>query len=299
MVENKKKSRAGQLLLHIYFLLCCLFFIIPLVLVITSSFTDEAQIRLHGYSLFPRVWSLEAYSSIFKAPQRILDAYAVTAFTAVVGTFFSTLVMALIAYPLSRRDFAYRNGITVFVFITMLFSGGLIPSYIVNTQLLGLGNSLWIYLLPSLANAWHIIIIRTFFQSIPVSLIESAKMDGAKELRLLFSVILPLSTPVLATISLLCLLAKWNEWMVTLIYITDNRLYTLQFMLNRILLEAEFVKNFILSVPGASKMIDAKKVPTLSMRYAMTLLAAGPMLVIFPFFQKYFTKGLTIGAVKG
>ena len=299
MVENKAKSRIQQIIINIYFIFCSLFFVIPLLLVITSSFTNDANIRLYGYSLFPKAWSPEAYKSVFKVPQRIFDAYAVTAFTSIVGSFFSTLVMALVAYPLSRRDFAYRRSITVFIFITMLFSGGLIPSYIVNTQYLHLGNTIWIYLLPSLASAWYIIIMRTFFQSIHISLIESAKIDGAKELKILFQIVLPLSKPVLATIALFCLLAKWNEWMVTLIYITDQKLYTLQFMLNRILKEAEFVKQFMMTVPGANQMLDPKTLPTLSMRYAMTILAAGPMLVIFPFFQKYFTKGMTIGAVKG
>ncbi|MCL2704248.1 MAG: carbohydrate ABC transporter permease [Defluviitaleaceae bacterium] len=297
MVENKKQARVEQILLNGYFFICCLFFVIPMLLVITSSFTNDNEIRLYGYSLLPREWSLESYRAIFRIPQRMFDAYIITAFTSIVGTIMSVTVMALVAYPLSRRDFAYRKAITFFIFFTLLFSGGLIPSYIMNTQILKLDDTIWIYLLLHLANAWHIIIIRTFFQQLPYELIESAKMDGAKELRIFFAIIVPLSKPVLATIALFVLLGRWNEWMITLVYIRSERLYTLQFILQRLLLQAEFARSYMLNVPGI--MIDSRALPTLSMRYAMTVIAAGPMLLVFPFFQKYFTRGLTIGAIKG
>jgi len=299
MVENRRKATTEQAVVNVYFIICCLFFVIPLLLVIASSFTNDSDIRQYGYSLFPKEWSMSAYDALFKVPQRILNAYMITAFTAFVGSFLSTLTMGLVAYPLSRRDFAYRGVITVFIFITMLFSGGLIPSYIVNTQYLKLNDTIWIYLLAPLCSAWFIIIMRTFFQQIPVELVESAKIDGAGEFRIFFTIIVPLSKPVIATISLFCLLNRWNEWMITLIYILDDRLFTLQYLLQRLLMQAEFIKNFVVNFPGSSHLIDSRSLPTLSMRYAMTVLAAGPMLVVFPFFQKYFTKGLTIGAVKG
>jgi putative aldouronate transport system permease protein len=178
----------------------------------------------------------------------------------------------------------------------MLFSGGLIPSFIVNTQLLGLDDTMWIYLLLPLASAWFIIILRTFFQQLPFEMIEAAKIDGAGEMRILMSIILPLSKPVLATIALFSLLNRWNEWMITLIYIRNEDLFTLQFILQRILMQAEFARE-MLNLPGM--MFDVRTLPTLSMRYAMTVVAAGPMLIVFPFFQKYFAKGLTIGSVKG
>ena len=268
-----------------------------MILVITSSFTNDNEIRLHGYSLFPREWTFESYEYIFRLPQRMLRAYGVTSINAVVGAIMSVLVMGLVAYPLSRRDFAYRKVITFYIFFTMLFSGGLIPSFIMNTRVLRLDDTMWIYLLLPLANAFYIIIMRTFFQQLPVELIESAKMDGAGELRIFFTIILPLSKPVIATIGLFCLLDRWNEWMITLIYIRSENLFTLQFILQRLLLQAEFARNFMLNLPGS--MVDLRALPTLSMRYAMTVIAAGPMLLVFPFFQKYFTKGLIIGAVKG
>ncbi|MCL2362415.1 MAG: carbohydrate ABC transporter permease [Defluviitaleaceae bacterium] len=299
MVENKKKVVLEQILVNGYFILCCVLFVIPMLLVITSSFMQDNEIRMQGYRLFPSVWSTEAYSYLFRLPQRIINAYRITTFTSVVGTIMSVLTMGLVAYPLSRRDFAYRNAITWFIFLTMLFSGGLIPSFIINTQILGLRDSIWAYLLIPLASAFLIIVMRTFFQQLPSELVESAKIDGAGELRIFFTIIIPLSKPVIATVSLFVLLGRWNEWMLTLLYITNEDLFTLQFLLQRILGEAEFVRNFLANFPGATHMIDTRSIPSLSMRYAMTVLAAGPMLVIFPFFQKYFAAGLTIGAVKG
>ena len=206
--------------------------------------------------------------------------------------------MALVAYPLSRQNFKLRQPITFFIFFTMLFGGGLIPTYILNTQYLHLGNTIWIYILPGLASAWYIIIIRTFFSQLPQSLVESAKVDGAKELRIFFQIVLPLSKPVLATVLLMTLLAKWNDWYTSLIYIRDSKLYSLQYMLQKMLREAEFVKGLSNSQMGLNIQLDTE-VPTESVRFAMVIVAAGPMLVVFPFFQKYFTRGLTVGAVKG
>jgi len=299
MVENKKKLALEQILVNGYFIICSLLFLVPLILMVTSSFMDDNEIRMHGYRLIPNTWSLEAYRYLFRIPQRIINAYGVTIFTSTVGTVMSVITMGLVAYPLSRKDFAYRTPITWFIFLTMLFSGGLIPSFIINTQVLGLMDSVWAYLLINLASPFFIIIMRTFFQQLPPDLVESAKIDGAGELRIFFTIIVPLSKPVFATIALFVLLERWNEWIITLLYIRNENLFTLQFLLQRILGEAEFVRNFLANFPGVAHMIDTSAIPTLSMRYAMTVLAAGPMLVVFPFFQKYFTKGLTIGAVKG
>ena len=181
----------------------------------------------------------------------------------------------------------------------MLFSGGLIPTYILNTQVLNLGDSIWVYILPTLASGFHIIVFRTFFQTLPASLIESAKIDGAGELRIFFKIILPLSKPVFATVSLLILLIKWNDWNTSLIYIRNKDLFTLQFLLQRILREIEFVKNMSVNMPTGIELSQLNNTPAETMRFAMCVIAAGPMLLAFPFFQKYFVKGLTVGAVKG
>ncbi len=294
----RKKFSLGTVLIHLIFILMCLTFIIPMIYVLSISFSSEKAISDFGYSLLPKVWSLDAYRHIFRNPDQVVYSYQTTIFFSVVGSFLSLLVMALAAYPLSRQNFKLRHPITFFIFFTTLFGGGLIPTYILNTQYLGLGNNIWIYILPSLATAWYIIIIRTFFSQLPHSLVESAKVDGAKELRIFFQIVLPLSKPVLATVLLMTLLTKWNDWYTSLIYIRDSKLYSLQYMLQKMLREAEFIKSLSNSQMGLNIQLNAE-VPTESVRFAMVIIAAGPMLVVFPFFQKYFTRGLTVGAVKG
>jgi putative aldouronate transport system permease protein len=267
-------------------------------LVISISFSNETSLLEYGYKLIPKQFDLTAYKYVFENPTQLINSYKVNVFTGIVGTFFSVFVMALVAYPLSRDYFKYKKIITFYIFFTMLFGGGLIPTYILVTQYLMLGNNIIIYLLLGLANAFHIIILKTFFQSLPPSLVESAKIDGAGEFRIFYQIIIPLSKPVIATVALLTLLTKWNDWYTSLIYIRDKELYTLQYLLQRILREAEFLKTMAQDVPSGIN-IELTKTPTESMRFAMAIIAAGPMLIVFPFFQKYFTKGLTVGAIKG
>jgi putative aldouronate transport system permease protein len=300
MKIKKKKISLGTILLHLFFVLFSLGFILPFIYVISVSFSSEASILQFGYSLIPKEFDTTAYKYVFSNSNQIVDSYIVTAFIAVVGTIMSLIVMSLVAYPLSRRSFKYKKILIFYVFFTMLFSGGLIPSYIFNTQLYGLNNNIWVYILPSLATAFYILIIKTFFQDLPPSLIEAAKIDGASEFRILFQIVLPLSKPVLATVALFCVLGKWNDWFTSLIYIKNPHLYTLQFLLQRILRESEFVKSMIRDMPGGVGTMDINKtLPSESMKFAMCIISAGPMIAVFPFFQKYFTKGLTVGAVKG
>lgn len=285
-----------NIILHAFLILLSLCFLLPLVLVISISFSSEAGISQYGYTLLPKIVSLDAYKQIFLKPQKILDAYKVTIIYSAVGTVFSVLVMSMAAYPLSRPNYKYKKLVTYYFFFTMLFGGGLIPMYIVNTQYYHLNDTIWVYILHGAVNVWNLIIIRTFFQGLPDSLVEAAKIDGASEGRVFFSIILPLSKPVLATIALMTLLAKWNDWNTSLVYINDESLYSLQFLLQKILREAEFIQKM-----ASEGIMDSSgyEVPAESMRFAMAVLASGPMLVVFPFFQKYFTKGLTVGAVKG
>lgn len=283
---------------HLFFIIISAAFIWPLLMVISISVTNENVILQNGYRLIPANIDLSAYKMVFLNPKQIIDAYKVTALTAIVGTVLSVAIQAMLAFPLSRGSYPYRKQLTFFVFFTMLFGGGLIPSYILNTQYLHLGNSIWIYIFPSLVVGWNIIVIRTFFQGIPSSLIESAKVDGAREWLIFFRIIIPLSKPVLATMALMTLLAKWNDWYTSLIYIRDTELYTLQYLLQRILREVEFINN-MLQDATTGNISTGQALPAESMRFAMAIVATGPMLLVFPFFQKYFAKGLTIGAVKG
>lgn len=293
-----KKILNYRTFINLFFIISSITFIVPVLYVIAISFSSDASINAQGYSLLPSEWSLAAYKYAFRNPTQVLDSYQVTIFTSLVGSLLGVLVMALMAYPLSRANFIFKKPITFFIFFTMLFGGGLIPTYILNTQYLGLGNNIWVYILPSLASAWYIIVMRTFFQQIPPALAEAAKIDGASELRIFFSILLPLSKPVLATVFFMTLVAKWNDWQTSLIYIRDAELYTLQYMLQRILNEVEFLKNISQNMSELNINLNVD-VPTEPMRFAMVIIAAGPMLVVFPFFQKYFTKGLTVGAVKG
>lgn len=294
-----KKFSLSKLLINLFFIAGSLLFILPFVLIISASFTDEAALVQDGYKLFPSVFSAEAYRYVFRSPQQLIDSYKITILYSLLATFLGVVIMSMMAYPLSKPNYKYKKIVTFFIFFTMLFSGGLIPSYIWMTRYLHLGDTIWVYILPFLVNAFHVIVIRTFFQGLPQSLSEAAKIDGASELRIFFTIVLPLSKPVIATIALLTLLARWNDWNTALIYIKSPQLYSLQFLLQKILREAEFVKNMADSTPIAGLDLDLSKLPSITIRFAMCMVAAGPMLVIFPFFQKYFAKGLTVGAVKG
>ena len=295
----KKSKRIPNIMINIMVCLGSLVFILPFVLIISASFSDEQTLLSEGYKLIPSVFSTEAYKYVFRNPQQLLDSYKVTIIYSIVATVLGVVVMAMLAYPLSRPNYKYKKIATFFIFFTMLFSGGLIPTYIWITRYLHLGDTIWVYILPCLVNAFHVIVIRSFFQGLPQALMESAKIDGASELQTFFKIVMPLSKPVIATISLLTLLSRWNDWNTALIYIKSSNLYSLQYLLQKILREAEFVKNMAESSPVAGVDLDLSNLPSVTIRFAMCMVAAGPMLIIFPFFQKYFAKGLTVGAVKG
>lgn len=295
----KKKTTVGNILVNIFFVLISITFIVPFMYVVAVSFTSEADVAKYGYNLIPKNLSLDAYRYVFANPAQVLQAYKITAIFSLGGTLLSVLVMALTAYPLSKPNFKYKKIITLYIFFTMIFSGGLIPSYILNTKYLHLSNTIWVYILPTLAGGFQIIMIRTFFQQLPGSLAESAKIDGASELKIFFRIMLPLSTPVIATVSFMILIGKWNDWNTSLLYIDDANLYSLQYLLQKILREADFVKSMVRDMPSAAKMVDGTELPSESMKFALAVVVSGPMLVIFPFFQKYFAGGLTLGSVKG
>lgn len=294
-MKNKKKIPWGQLVLNVIFIVTSLTYILPLILMISISISSEDAITQYGYTILPKVVGFDGYKAVFKNPTQLLDSYKVTIIFSVVATVLSMLVKALAAYPLSRPNYKLKKASTMFMFFTMLFSGGLVPTYILNTKYLHLDNTIWIYILPGLVAAWDIFIMRTFFQGLPAGLVEAAKIDGASEYRIFFTIIIPLSTPVLASLGFMYLIGKWNDWNTALIYIRDTELYSLQYLLQRILREAEFVEN----MAKQGQNVGDYTPPTETMRYAMAVLAAGPMMIIFPFFQKYFAQGLTIGSVKG
>ena len=295
---NKKKRKEftpGQIVFHIILIIASLTYILPLILMLSISVSSESAIEMYGYSFWPKEWGFDGYKAILKNPKQILDAYKVTIIFSFTNTLLSMLVQSMCAYPLSRRNYKLRKFTTNYLFITMLFSGGLVPTYILNSKYLHLDNTIWIYIIPGLIGAWTVFIMRTFFQGLPDGLVEAAKIDGASEFRVFIQILMPLCTPMLASLGFMHLIGKWNDWNTALIYIRDTELYSLQYLLQKILREADFVNK--MAQEGADTM--GMKTPTETMRYAMAVVAAGPMMIVFPFFQKYFAAGLTIGSVKG
>ncbi|MBQ8638409.1 MAG: carbohydrate ABC transporter permease [Lachnospiraceae bacterium] len=291
----KKKKNLGQICLHIVFILITVMYVLPLLMVISVSFTDETTLIQSGYRLIPKVFSTAAYELALRNPMKIIRAYGVTIFFTLAATLLSTVVMAMLAYPMSRPNFIWKKQLNFFVYFTMLFSGGMVPTYILLTSVLHLDDKILVYILPGLVSAYNVMIIRTNYQSIPDELIEAAKIDGAKELYICFKIVVPLAKPGIASVAFLFLVTKWNDWMTSMLYIRDPDLYSLQYLLQRLIREVEYLKQ---ATEMGSYVGDAV-VPTETLRFAMAIIAAGPVLVAFPFFQKYFTKGMTLGGVKG
>jgi putative aldouronate transport system permease protein len=283
--------------INLFLTILCLMVALPFVLVVVISLTSENSLVQNGYQFIPKEWSLEAYRITFAQPDPLIRGYLVTIMITVIGTVASLLLTAMTAYPISRRDFRYNRPITFYIFFTMLFNGGLIPFYILMTQYLHLKNSLMALIIPALLSPFNIMIMKGFLDKIGKEIIESAKVDGAREIRIFFTIILPLSTPALATLGLFISFGYWNEWYNALLFIDNDRFVPLQLLLVRILTQIEFLANSPLA-QVADKLAFAN-FPTMSVRMAMAILAGGPMLVIFPFFQKYFVKGITVGSLKG
>ncbi|MBA7497787.1 MAG: ABC transporter permease subunit [Clostridia bacterium] len=296
MIEAKKSKLISSIIICIILTSFAVTCIIPIIAVLSISLSNEMDILRHGYSLIPREISLTAYQYIFKVPKHILQSYFISTSVTGAGTLLSLFIIALLAYPLSRRDFKYRNALAFYIFFTMLFNGGLVPWYILIVRYLHLKDTWWVLVLPYLVLPWFVLLLKTFFQQIPISIIESAKLDGASELRIFFTIIVPLSKPALAAIGLFILLRYWNDWWLPLLYIDSENLVPLQYMLQRMMANIQFLTQ---QLRTTQMFIDVSKLPNESARMAMCILAAGPMLFIFPFFQKYFVKGLTVGAIKG
>lgn len=291
----QKRNRFQQIFLYTLFAIMCLLIVFPFWLLISASLSDSAAIANKGYQLWPNPFDFSAYKYVFKNPGQILRGYGVTITYSVIKMILGVLFMSMIAYPLTRDNLKGRRFINFYLYFTMLFSGGLVPTYIITTKVLHLDNSLWVYILPLIINPWYVFMIRTFFKGIPYEIVESATIDGASEYTIFFTMILPLSKPVLATIALFMFLEGWNDWNTALLYITDSKLFSLQYLLQAIMENINMLKQNQM----AASMTNLKDVPSESIRMAMAVVAAGPALIVFPFFQKYFVKGMTVGAVKG
>ncbi|MDG0791313.1 carbohydrate ABC transporter permease [Cohnella ginsengisoli] len=291
MKTNARRWQMGSLLLYGAVALSALLFIIPIVLVLSASFTDENTLTLHGYALIPEKFSLQAYRYILKDAGQLFLSYKVTILVTVAGTLLSLLTTALLAYPLSRRVFGMRSGITFFVLFTMLFNGGLVPTYIWVSNYLQLKNTFAVLVLMGLLSPFYVFVMRTFFKAIPESIIESAYMEGAGEWTIFARIILPLSTPALATIALFTSLNYWNDWLTTLLYIDQSNKISLQYLLVMMMSNIQAAS----SNPNGTLGADF---PAETARMAMAVLSIAPIACIFLFFQRFFVQGLTVGAVK-
>lgn len=292
------KNKTGQVVLNIIFILLTIAALEPFLLLISSSFSSEAALAKYGYGFFPKEISLNAYTYLFKSSGQIIRGYGITILVTVIGTTVSVLMTTLFAYPLSRKELPFRYGFSFFVFFTMLFNGGLVPAYMMWTQTFHIKNTLWALIVPGLLmNAFYVIMMRSFFTAnIPDALVEAARIDGAGEYKILWRVVLPLSKPMMATIALMIGLGYWNDWMNSLYYVTDEKLYSIQAILNTIITNIQFLTSGQSSV---SSNVDVSKLPSVSIRMAIAVVGVLPVLCIYPFFQKYFVKGIVVGGVKG
>ncbi|WP_371916259.1 carbohydrate ABC transporter permease [Paenibacillus sp. FSL H8-0259] len=272
-----------------------IFCIFPFILVVSSSLSEESTIIEKGFQIFPSAFSTEAYSLLFKYPEEMLRAYGITISVTAIGTLFGLFLTSMTAYVLSRRDFKWRGRFSFFFFFTTLFSGGLVPWYLMIVNYLHLKDTLLVLILPLLMNVFYIIVMKSFMSSIPDAITESAKIDGAGDFRIFMQLIVPLSKPALATIGLFIALAYWNDWYNALLFISKSELMPLQYYLYKMLGNMDGMRKAMM----ASGAVVNTDLPTESLKMAMTIVATGPILLAYPFIQKYFVTGLTIGAVKG
>lgn len=280
---------------YVFLTVLAIFCIFPFILVISSSLTEENKIIEDGFQLFPSVFSTEAYSILFKYPDQMLQAYAVTIGVTALGTLVGLFLTAMTAYVLSRRDFKWRGKFSFFFFFTTLFSGGLVPWYLLIVNYLDLKDTMVVLMLPMLMNVFYMIVMKTFMGSIPDAITESAKIDGAGDFLIFMRLIIPLSKPALATIGLFIALGYWNDWYNALLFISNEKLMPLQYYLYKMLGNMDGIRKAMLG----SGAVVTTSVPTESLKMAMTIVATGPILLAYPFIQKYFVQGLTVGAVKG
>ncbi|ATD54194.1 carbohydrate ABC transporter permease [Clostridium chauvoei] len=291
-------SKGTNVGFNILFMILAALCIIPFIFVVIISLTSEQALQANGYRFWPQEWSFAAYKYIFSSGSQIMRAYGVTIIVTVSGTLLGLAIMSMYGYALSRKSFAYRKFFTKLIFIPMLFSGGMVSSYLVVTKFLGLKNSILALILPMCVSSFNIIILRTFFKTtVPDAIVESAKIDGASEWKLFLKIVLPISLPGIATIALFLTLGYWNDWFNAMLYIDDNSLMPLQYLLIRIESSMEFLSNNA-ALMGANAIEASANMPKDTAKMAIVVITTLPIIFAYPFFQRYFVNGLTIGAVK-
>ena len=273
--------------------LFCIYCLFPFAIILGSSFETESNFATYGFPIIPKDFTLQAYKMVLGDSQ-IFKAYGVTIFTTAAGTLFSMLLTITMAYPLSLKKIKFRNAITFFVYFTMLFGGGLVPTYLLISKTVDMKNNIFVLILPVAFSAWNMFLMRNFFAGIPHELSESAYVDGANDIQILRKIILPVSVPGIATLSLFYALGYWNQWFNAMLYIEDANLFPLQYLLMRMLRNADAMREM-----ARTTGMSVGDLPTNSLRMATTVVAIGPIVLLYPYVQKYFTSGLTVGAIKG
>ena len=295
MKSKKLNDRIFQLIIHVVLLLFSLAAIVPFVLLFTSSLTAENILLVDGYSFFPKKWSLDSYAYVFITNgANVFHAYGITVFITVLGTSLSLLISPMLAYAISRRDYARRNIMTFLIFITIIFNGGFVSTYVMYTRLFHIRDTIFALLFPSLLfNGFYVMLMKSYFSiNIHPALIEAAKIDGAGEFKIYFSIVVPLSLPIMAAIGLMIGIRYWNDWQNGLYYITNPKLFSLQNLLNRILINVRFLASI---ADSASFNIE---LPSIGVRMAMAVIGVIPVMALYPVFQRYFIKGISLGGVK-
>lgn len=289
-----KKIKMFSVVNNLLLTFCALLCLVPFVLLIISSFASEKAIMQNGYSFWPAEWSLDAYRYLLGQGGQILHAYGISIFVTVVGTLLGLMLTLALGYTLAQRDMPGRNAIAFFVFFTMLFNGGLVPSYIMWTTVFHIKNTIWALIVPNLlVKGFFVILARSYFQTnLPTEIQESARIDGAGEVQIFVQIALPLAKPIISTLLLFIGLSYWNDWNNGLIYLTDNNLYSVQNVLNEMIKSIQFLQQNAVS-------ISAVALPSNGVRMAIAVVATIPVLIAYPFLQKGFVKGIVMGGVKG
>ena len=299
VVMSHRRTSAGNrvmdVVVYTLIILFCLMCLIPFLVAVSASFSTERTLLRDGYSFLPRDFSTLAYEMLFSTSQ-IYDSYKVSIFVTVAGTALSMVVTAMMAYPLSVKKLKYRGAISFFAYFTMLFNGGIVPTYMLISKYLGMRDTVWCMIIPVVVNPWNLFLLRNFFSAIPAELHESARIDGANDMRILWQIILPVSLPALATVALFYGVAYWNQWFNAMLYIEDSTRFPLQYLIMKMLRNIELMKQMS---GQAGFAVDMSTLPSTTTKMATAIVTIGPIIVAYPFAQKYFTSGLIVGSVKG
>lgn len=297
-MKNRKDILALNIIAYIVILLVTILCLVPFLLILSGSFSSEESVIAEGFSIFPREFSLEAYKTVFQQPDVIIRSYLTTIGVTLVGTALGLFMTAMTAYVLQRKDFAWRNRFSFFFYFTTLFSGGLVPFYILMIQYLHLKNNYLALILPLCFSVFNLLMMRNFMSGIPAELTEAARIDGCGDFGIFLKIIIPLSKASLATIGLFMVLAYWNDWYNPMLYVDNENMYTLQYFLYQKVNSIEAYKQ-IIAQQGGSSAASMISMPTQTLKMALTIVVTGPIILAYPIVQKYFVQGITVGAVKG